>query len=52
MGSLQKDAAGNIFFQRKKCSNFYEPVSAEKVFHKNTEHTVLVGDRNYFRCYE
>jgi nucleoid DNA-binding protein len=43
MGSLQKDAAGNIFFQRKKEYSFYEPVSAEG-FNKNSEHPVLVGD--------
>ena len=30
IGSLQKDAVGNIFFQRKKGFSFYEPVSAEK----------------------
>ena len=38
MGSLQKDAAGNIFFQRKKNISFYEPVSAERIFQKNAEH--------------
>src|ERR1700704_6644452 len=43
MGSLQKDAAGNIFFQRKKGYSFYEPVSAEGT-DKNSEHSVLVGD--------
>ena len=43
IGSLQKDAVGNIFFQRKNDISFYEPVSAERI-HKNAEHSVLVGD--------
>src|SRR5665647_1147582 len=45
IGSLQKNAAGTIFFQRKKGIKFYEPVSAERVIHKDAEHAVLVGDR-------
>ena len=45
VGSLQKDGAGNIFFQREKEINFYEPVIAERVIHKNAEHSVLVGDK-------
>lgn len=45
IGSLQKDAVGNIFFQRKEGNSFYEPVSAEKIIYKNAEHSVLVGDR-------
>ena len=45
IGSLQKDAAGNIFFQGKKGNAFYEPVAAQRVIHENTEHSVLVGDR-------
>lgn len=44
IGSLQKDAVGNIFFQRKKGFFFYEPVSAKRIIHKNAEHSVLVGD--------
>jgi len=43
IGSLQKDGVGNIFFQRQKGFNFYEPVPAERV-QKNDEHSVLVGD--------
>jgi nucleoid DNA-binding protein len=43
IGSLQKDAAGNIFFQRKKHVTFYEPVTAERV-HRNDSHSVLVGE--------
>lgn len=45
IGSLQKDGAGNISFERKKGSAFYEPVAARRVIHENTEHSVLVGDR-------
>ena len=45
VGSLQKDAFGNILFERVKDINFYDPVIAERVIHKNAEHAVLVGDR-------
>jgi nucleoid DNA-binding protein len=45
LGSLQKDAAENIFFRGKNAGNFYEPVSAQRVIHKNAEHPVLVGDK-------
>jgi hypothetical protein len=45
IGSLQKDIVGNILFQAEKDINFYEPVIAERVIHKNTEHAVLVGDK-------
>lgn len=45
VGSLQKDSFGNILFQREKDINFYEPVTAERVIHKNAEHAVLVGDK-------
>jgi len=45
VGNLQKNAVGNIFFQRGKDINFYEPVTAQRVIHKNTEHAVLVGDK-------
>lgn len=45
VGSLQKNAAGNIFFQRKNGVNFYEAIPAERVIHKNAEHAVLVGDK-------
>ncbi len=45
IGILQKDAVGNIFLQRQKGLNFYEPVSAERIIHKNVEHSVLVGDK-------
>jgi nucleoid DNA-binding protein len=45
IGILQKDGAGNIFFQSTNGIGFYEPVHAERVIHKNAEHSVLVGDR-------
>ena len=45
IGSIQKNAAGTIFFKRKKSINFYDSVPAERVIHKNAEHAVLVGDR-------
>jgi nucleoid DNA-binding protein len=42
IGSLQKDAAGNIFFQRKRGFSFYEPVSAAT--DKNLDYRVTTGD--------
>ena len=45
IGTLQKDPAGNILFQPENGINFYEPVTAERVIHKNAEHAVLVGDK-------
>jgi len=45
IGSLQKNASGNIFLQSQKLLNFFEPVAAGRVIHKNAEHAVLVGDR-------
>lgn len=45
VGSLQKNTSGNIFLQSQKLLNFFEPVAAGRVIHKNAEHAVLVGDR-------
>ncbi len=45
VGTLQKDPAGNTLFQKVDGINFYEPVIAERVIHKNAEHAVLVGDK-------
>ncbi len=45
IGSLQKDGTGNIFFQRKNGTRFYDPVHAGRVIHKDAQHAVLVGDR-------
>jgi nucleoid DNA-binding protein len=44
IGSLQKDAAGNIFFQRKTEFSFYDPVSTEAAC-ESMEHSVLTGDK-------
>ena len=45
IGTLQKDPAGNMLFQTMDGINFYEPVIAERIIHKNDEHAVLVGDK-------
>lgn len=45
LGSLKKNESGSIFFIQKKDVVFYEPVPAERVIHKNSEHAVLVGDK-------
>lgn len=45
VGTLQKNAAGNIFFSKKNEFLLYDIVPAERVIHKNEQHSVLVGDR-------
>ncbi len=45
IGSLRKNAAGNIFFNKKNEFLLYDIVPAERVIHKNEQHSVLVGDR-------
>lgn len=45
IGSLQKNAAGNIFLHSKNQNSFYEAVTAHRVIHKDEDHAVLVGDR-------
>lgn len=45
LGSLKKGPSGNIFFHSKNHIQFFEPVAAERVIHKNSEHAVLVGDK-------
>ena len=45
IGSIQKDAGGKIFFTKQEHLTFLEPVIAERVIHKNAEHTMLVGDK-------
>ncbi len=45
LGSLKKEPSGNILFRNQNNVPFFEPVSAERVIHKNSEHKVLVGDR-------
>jgi hypothetical protein len=45
IGSLQKNATGNIFFQHQKPLTFFKEVAAERIIHKNVEHKILVGDK-------
>lgn len=45
LGLLKKNASENIDFERESCTSFFIPVTAERVIHKNSEHSVLVGDR-------
>jgi hypothetical protein len=45
IGNLRKSSSGNVLFQKEKGINFYEPVPAERVIHKDDEHAVLVGDK-------
>ena len=45
VGSLQKDAAGNLFFHEKNDFLLFDIVPAERVIHKNEQHSVLVGDK-------
>lgn len=45
LGSLKKGASGNIFFHRQRNIDFFEPVLAQRVIHKDSDHAVLVGDR-------
>lgn len=44
-GCLQKNEAGMISFTRAEGPVYCKPVNAERVLHDNTEHAVLVGDR-------
>jgi len=45
LGVLKKESSGNISFESQIATPFFAPVTAERVIHKNSEHTVLVGDR-------
>lgn len=46
LGSFTKDNSGNIHFDAVMVSeDFYQPVAAEKVIHKDAEHSILVGDK-------
>jgi hypothetical protein len=45
LGYLQKDEDGRIIFINNTALSFYEAVPAERVIHKDKEHTVLVGDK-------
>jgi len=45
LGILKKGALGNILFHTENSPLFFVPVAAERVIHKNSEHSVLVGDK-------
>lgn len=45
IGSLQKIPSGSISFQKQEYFSFFEPVTADRIIHKDAEHAVLVGDR-------
>lgn len=45
LGSLQKDEKGNAYFKSEDNLQLAEPVVAERVIHENTNHAVLVGDK-------
>lgn len=46
LGVLKKGASGNEFIHNTNTHiHFFEPVVAERVIHENTEHAMLVGDR-------
>lgn len=45
LGVLKKGALGNILFHTENSALFFVPVAAERVIHKNSEHAVLVGDK-------
>lgn len=45
LGVLKANQSGIISFQAIKTYPFYEPITVERVIHKNSTHNVLVGDR-------
>ena len=46
LGVLKKGASGNEFVRSSNAEvRFFEPVVAERVIHQNSEHDMLVGDR-------
>jgi hypothetical protein len=46
IGKLKKDVSGEIHFESAGAiATLLEPVPANRVVHKNTEHTMLVGDQ-------
>lgn len=45
LGSFTKDSTGTIHFSAVRLNeDFYQPVTAEKVIHKDAEHAILVGN--------
>ena len=45
LGVLKREAFANVFIPSENAIQFFEPVPAERVIHKNSEHTMLVGDK-------
>lgn len=45
LGFLKTNQSGNISFQALKVFPFYQPITVERVVHKNSTHNVLVGDK-------
>ena len=45
LGILKKGPSGNLFIQNTSSIIFFEPVAAERVIHQNSEHAMLVGDK-------
>ena len=45
LGVLKKSTSGNVFIADTSPAIFFRPVKAERVIHLNSEHAVLVGDK-------
>jgi hypothetical protein len=45
IGILKKGALGNTFLDAENNTGFFASVAAVRVIHKNSQHAVLVGDR-------
>lgn len=45
LGFLKKSPSGINFFQNKNIGRLFEPVTALRVIRKNSEHQMLVGDK-------
>lgn len=46
LGILKKGTSGNEFIRdMHEVTNFFDPVNAERVIHENSEHQMLVGDK-------
>lgn len=45
LGTIKKGPSGNLFIPHTSSIIFFEPVAAERVIHENSQHEMLVGDR-------
>jgi nucleoid DNA-binding protein len=45
LGSLKKESSGNVLFRNQNSMVFFEPIAVERVIHKNSDHKMLVGDK-------